>query len=35
LQRFTGWKPQVTLDEGLAQQVAWQRTLSQRISAAA
>jgi nucleoside-diphosphate-sugar epimerase len=35
LQRVTGWKPQVTLDEGLAQQVAWQRTLSQRISAAA
>ena len=35
LQRLTGWKPKVSLDEGLAQQVAWQRTLSQSLRAAA
>jgi nucleoside-diphosphate-sugar epimerase len=33
LSRFTGWKPHVTLDEGLARQVAWQRTLGQRLAA--
>jgi nucleoside-diphosphate-sugar epimerase len=28
LQRHLGWQPQVGLDEGLARQVAWQRTAS-------
>jgi nucleoside-diphosphate-sugar epimerase len=33
LTRHTGWTPMVTLDEGLARQVEWQRTLSQRLAA--
>ncbi|MFQ3592891.1 MAG: NAD-dependent epimerase/dehydratase family protein [Gemmataceae bacterium] len=35
LQRLTGWKPQVSLEQGLAQQVAWQRTLGHHIQVAA
>jgi len=35
LQRLTGWQPKVSLHEGLAQQVAWQRTLGQYLRAAA
>lgn len=33
LSLHTGWKPRVSLDEGLARQVAWQRTLMQRAAA--
>ncbi|MGL4423270.1 MAG: NAD-dependent epimerase/dehydratase family protein [Gemmataceae bacterium] len=30
LTRHTGWKPSTSVDEGLAQQIAWQRTLLQQ-----
>ena len=33
LQRHLGWKPRTSLDEGLARQVEWQRTLDQRQAA--
>ncbi|MGL4550724.1 MAG: NAD-dependent epimerase/dehydratase family protein [Gemmataceae bacterium] len=33
LTRHTGWTPKVTLDEGLARQVEWQRALGQRLAA--
>jgi nucleoside-diphosphate-sugar epimerase len=33
LQRHLSWQPRVTLDEGLARQVAWQRSLGQRRAA--
>ncbi|MBM3994333.1 MAG: NAD-dependent epimerase/dehydratase family protein [Planctomycetes bacterium] len=33
LQRHLGWQPKTSLDEGLAQQVAWQRQLVQRQAA--
>jgi nucleoside-diphosphate-sugar epimerase len=31
LQRHLGWKPTVSLDEGLARQVAWQRQIAKVI----
>jgi nucleoside-diphosphate-sugar epimerase len=33
LRRHLGWQPRVTLDEGLGEQVAWQRQLRQRQAA--
>ena len=33
LSRHLGWKPHIGLDEGLAHQVAWQRSLTQRQAA--
>ena len=33
LTRHVGWRPAVTLDEGLARQVAWQRALARRAAA--
>jgi nucleoside-diphosphate-sugar epimerase len=33
LQRHLGWQPHISLDEGLARQVAWQRLESQRRAA--
>src|SRR5262249_54919841 len=33
LQRHLGWQPRIGLDEGLAQQVAWQRQDGQRAAA--
>jgi nucleoside-diphosphate-sugar epimerase len=33
LQRHLGWRPLMTLDEGLAQQVAWQQLATQRRAA--
>lgn len=33
LTRHVGWRPVVTLDEGLSRQVAWQRGLGQRAAA--
>jgi nucleoside-diphosphate-sugar epimerase len=33
LQRHLGWQPRVRLDEGLGEQVAWQRRLQQRQAA--
>jgi nucleoside-diphosphate-sugar epimerase len=33
LQRHLGWKPKISLDEGLARQVAWQQQMTQRSAA--
>jgi len=33
LYRHCGWRPRVSLDEGLARQVAWQRGLEKRLAA--
>jgi nucleoside-diphosphate-sugar epimerase len=33
IRRHLGWSPRVSLDEGLARQVAWQREMGQRLAA--